>query len=39
MQLETLLRGSGFNAVHVETIEQMIVFVSVLDCLTGENCH
>ena len=30
-QLETLLRDSGFNAVHVQTVEQMIVFPSVLD--------
>ena len=27
-QLETLLRDSGFNAVHVQTVEQMIVFLT-----------
>jgi SAM-dependent methyltransferase len=30
-QLETLLRDSGFNAVDVQTVEQTIVFPSVLD--------
>jgi len=30
-QLETLMHESGFNAVHVRTVEQMIVFPSVLD--------
>jgi SAM-dependent methyltransferase len=30
-QLEALLRGSGFNAVDVQTVEQTIVFPSVLD--------
>jgi len=30
-QLETLLRESGFNAVDVQTVEQTIVFPSVLD--------
>jgi ubiquinone/menaquinone biosynthesis C-methylase UbiE len=30
-QLETLLRSSGFNAVEVQTVEQTIVFPSVLD--------
>ena len=30
-QLETLLRASGFNAVDVQTVEQTIVFPSVLD--------
>jgi putative SOS response-associated peptidase YedK len=30
-QLETLLRGSQFNAVDVETVEQTIVFPSVVD--------
>ena len=30
-QLETLLRSSGFNAVDVQTVEQTIVFPSVLD--------
>ena len=43
-QLEIFLRDSRTNAVHVETVEQMIVFLSVLDCarfqlLTGENWH
>ena len=31
VQLETLLRDSGFNAVDVQTVEQTIVFPSVLD--------
>ena len=30
-QLETLLHDSGFNAVEVKTVEQTIVFPSVLD--------
>jgi ubiquinone/menaquinone biosynthesis C-methylase UbiE len=30
-QLETLLRDSGFNAVDVHIVEQLIVFPSVLD--------
>ena len=30
-QLETLLRDSGFDAVDVQTVEQTIVFPSVLD--------
>jgi SAM-dependent methyltransferase len=30
-QLEALLRGSGFDAVDVQTVEQTIVFPSVLD--------
>jgi ubiquinone/menaquinone biosynthesis C-methylase UbiE len=30
-QLETLMRDSGFNAVEVKTIEQTIMFPSVLD--------
>ena len=30
-QLETLLRDSGFNPVDVQTVEQTIVFPSVLD--------
>jgi len=30
-QLETLLRAAGFNAVDVQTVEQTIVFPSVLD--------
>ena len=30
-ELETLLRDSGFNAVDVQTVEQTIVFPSVLD--------
>ena len=30
-QLETLLRDSGFNAVDLQTVEQTIVFPSVLD--------
>jgi hypothetical protein len=30
-ELETLLRDSGFNAVDVQTVEQPIVFPSVLD--------
>jgi ubiquinone/menaquinone biosynthesis C-methylase UbiE len=30
-QLETLLRDSGFDAVEVKTVEQTIVFPSVLD--------
>jgi hypothetical protein len=43
-QLETFLRDSRSNAVHVETVEQMIVFLSMLDCVrfqlrTGENWH
>jgi ubiquinone/menaquinone biosynthesis C-methylase UbiE len=31
IQLETLLRDSGFNAVDVQTVEQTIVFPSALD--------
>ena len=30
-QLETLLRGAGFVAVDVQTVEQTLVFPSVLD--------
>jgi ubiquinone/menaquinone biosynthesis C-methylase UbiE len=30
-QLEALLRGSGFNAVDIQTVEQTIVFPSVID--------
>jgi ubiquinone/menaquinone biosynthesis C-methylase UbiE len=30
-QLEALLRSSGFNAVDVQTVEEIIVFPSVLD--------